>query len=340
MPEHFSDEWSACLESFIRSISEKTGSKHSAPRYKRVLDAYFAMRPGVSPERFTRSDVEAFMRLPGTAPGRVGNPITFATMGNRLSVVSSFYKFSSTYGVLGDDGLPHALLTSLSPCAGIRTPERERPPYRSLDEQALKAFFAAIPTTDTISLRNRAIFLTLFWSARRVNEILELKWSDIKPAIFSENGVRRHGFVYSWRGKGKQRFVDSAELVPQAMNSITTYLSAAGRLETIQGDDYIFIAEERWKRRTRETQTRIAGATIWAYAKKYGAAAGLPVEQVTCHSFRHAAALARYLAGQGIFEIKTLLRHSSLDHTAIYLRELASEADSGVSLLEARFASL
>jgi hypothetical protein len=34
------------------------------------------------------------------------------------------------------------------------------------------------------------------------------------------------------------------------------------------------------------------------------------------------------------------LRHSSLDMTAIYLRELASSSDNGSSLLESRFGNL
>jgi site-specific recombinase XerD len=344
MPDFaFSDgPWMDCFESFLTSIAEKSGSKHSHKRYRAVLTAFFSS-PAKMPNLYLRSDVESFIRAPGNAPGREGNPVSFGSQNNKLSILKSFFKYCSTYAVIDAQGVPRPLLDQLAPTAGIRFVERERPPYRSMDEQALKAFFAAIPgeiagLPDVIALRNRAIFLALFWLARRVNEVLELKFGDITASIFVEGGVRRSGWLYHWRGKGHQRFVDSAEMVPVVYSAITTYLSAAGRLETIQPDDYIFVADAHWaKQQNREI--RLRNSTVWMYCKKYASAAGLG-DGITVHSFRHAAAMHRTLAGSSLLDVAHILRHKNLNTTSIYLRELRNESDTGASLLEQRFASL
>ncbi len=80
--------------------------------------------------------------------------------------------------------------------------------------------------------------------------------------------------------------------------------------------------------------------TVYHLIKKYVAKAGLDPRAITTHSFRHASAMHRYLQGEDIFSIRNVLRHSSLDMTAIYLRELVGQSDNGSSLLESRFGNL
>ncbi len=68
--------------------------------------------------------------------------------------------------------------------------------------------------------------------------------------------------------------------------------------------------------------------------------AGLDIKRLSLHSLRHTAAHERYAAGQDILAIQELLGHTNLDTTYRYLVFMHGVADSGVKLLEARFAHL
>ena len=71
----------------------------------------------------------------------------------------------------------------------------------------------------------------------------------------------------------------------------------------------------------------IADSTFYAHLRRYGEAAGLG--SVSPHVLRHTAAKFRRQAGATIEEVSSLLGHTSIATTAIYLRRLEDEPDSG-----------
>ena len=331
-------DWGQAFESFLRSIQEKSGSKWSHKRYKAVLTAFLSS-PAKMPNLYLRSDVESFVRAPGTAPGRQGEAVSFGTQNNKLSILKSFYKYCSTYAILDEQGVPRPLLDQLPPTAGMRYVARERPGYRSLTESDIKALFSVIPSTPK-GLRDRALLLFLVMTGRRSSEALNLRFGDIQPAIIVDpaTGNRRSGFTYSWRGKGAQRFVDSAELPSNCHAAIIRALEASGRLARIAASDYIFIAAG--SRSDREDGQPLRHASLFTIVKQYAAAAGLDESRVCPHALRHANAMARALSGQSLLEIAHALRHKNVQMTSLYLKELLNESDSAIPLLEQRFASL
>ena len=71
----------------------------------------------------------------------------------------------------------------------------------------------------------------------------------------------------------------------------------------------------------------IAASTLYTHLRRYGEAAGLG--SVLPHVLRHTAAKFRRQAGATIEEVSSLLGHTSIATTAIYLRRLEDEPDSG-----------
>jgi len=191
-------------------------------------------------------------------------------------------------------------------------------------------FFAVIPKDTPLGLRDRAIFLLYFWTARRRAEIQRLTWGDIEQGtIIDEGGSRRIGWLYHFRNKGSSTQDDVAELPEAAKVALDKYLVASGRMASIQPEDPLFVAEG--------SNRPLSFVGIYKIMRKYLIASGLNGRGFSIHSFRHTASRMRYAAGEDIRSLQRLLRHSSLATTDTYLRALAGTANSGARLLEERF---
>src|SRR6266704_1261884 len=203
--------WEQCLDDFLRAMavrSQDTSASYGG-HMRRVLAHY-------APEKVTRRDVEAF----AYAHHARGAP-AIGTINVRLSAIASFYKYASTYV---PEGETEPLWKLANPATGIRhgTPERS---YQTLSYEEFERFFEVIPRDTVMGLRDRAIFLTYFWTARRRSEIARLTWGDIERAMIIEaDGARRMGWIYTFRSKGHGREDDVAELPAPAMEAIGRYL--------------------------------------------------------------------------------------------------------------------
>lgn len=309
--------WGRCYASFLRHAEELSGSINTRDLYERTLRAFFRA-PAKLPDRYSREDVEAFIRH--TYRGKLP---TAATINSRLAILSSFYKYAA--GAADERGAP--LLSKLPPTSGLSRLRPERV-HHTISYEDFARLFAAIP--DTVQgLRDRALFLTYFWTARRRCEVLALTVGDLEyGVIIDENGGRRSGWLYHFRGKGRSRQDDVAELPNAAKMAIDSYLVASGRV--ITPDSPLFVPMHRAER-------PLSHGAVWAALKRYARLAGLDPASITIHSFRHTAARERYEAGSDIREIQQLLRHRSLATTDIYLRELTGTADPGAKRLEEKF---
>jgi integrase len=337
-----SDDWGKCVIAFCKNVHERSGSIHTLIRYEAELAAFFASDPPRLPTAYTQDDVLRYMHQGNKRQGQIGQPVKIGTQNGRLSTIRALYAYAATYGVLDAGGILRPLFDQLSPAAGLKMSQRERPGYRTLTESDLHKFFSVIPQDNPKGLRDRALCLTLFHTARRLNEVLNLKFGDLSQGIIRDpaTGKQRIGYLYAFRGKGKSRTLDSAEMSPVVYTAIVRALEAEGRLATIQPGDYLFVPSQNSKYYRAEGADRISGQAAWRTVKFYARKSGLPESQVTPHAFRHSSALARFLAGQSIVDIKTALRHSSLDMTYNYVRELCNESDNAIDLLTAKYGSL
>jgi site-specific recombinase XerD len=344
-----SSPWERCMAHFLRQLYERSRSEKSVKDYRRTLLAFFTSSahggPPKHPEDYTREDVEDFLHRPSISPRNRGEPPSISTMNQRLAILSSFYKFAATFTITGPDGRPQTLLQRPSPTLGLRHRKPDRK-YRAFSDDELDRFFDVIPTDTVKGLRDRAIFLLYFWTARRREEIARLRWGDIEQCtIRDDNGRTRQGWRYRFYGKGARGQEDIAELPAPAKAAIDRYLIAARRMNHMRPDDPLFVAigPEQGGGKPgvslpRDDRTPLTSRAIAHALKTYARQAGVDAERLSIHSWRHTAAQNRYAAGEDVRSLQMLLRHSNIATTDIYVRRLAGTADPGASLLEERYA--
>src|SRR5258708_38271850 len=324
MPEN----WQRCLDAYLQSIFDVSGSEQSRETYRSNLTRFFT-HCGKSPDDVSRSDVLAFIQSPSTARCNPGGEASASTKNQRLCVLTSFYRFASSYEI---DGAP--LYQKAMPTQGMRYLKPDAP-YRSMSSDELKRFFAAIATDSIKGKRDYALFALYFWTARRRNEIAAIRWRDIEAAVIIErDGTRRTGHIYRYRPKGKHRQIKTKELPPRAWQFIERYLQASGRLATMQPDGYIFVSTNPYHATRMEP---LHDDYINSLFKHYATEAHLDADRLSVHSLRHAAAHERHQIGQDILSIKELLDHERLDTTFRYLQPIGGIAAPGARLLEQRY---
>ena len=225
--------WERCLAHFLRQLYERSRSEKTVLDYRRTLVAFFTSSahggPPKHPEHYTREDVEDFLHRPTTSRRNYGASPATATVNQRLAILSSFYKFAATFTIPGPDGRPCPLLLTPSPTLGLRHNRPDRT-YRAFSDEELDHFFDVIPTDTVKGLRDRAIFLLYFWTARRREEIARLRWGDIEQTTFADDrgGVGRAGATASSARAGMGRKIGRNSLaLPSRPSTVTLSLLAA-----------------------------------------------------------------------------------------------------------------
>lgn len=295
--------WLEASELFLGSLN----SERTRIAYRHALQDLLAFTEKL-PWQIERSDLQrwvADMKERSLAPN---------TIRLRVSAASSFFRYC----------IDEFDLLSHNP-AGARSLRPAVSPFGKaayLSPDQAKALLEAIPQDSVQGLQDYALFLTYLITSRRNTEIRALKWGDLT--------VRGEQVIYRWSGKRKAR---EDELPQPAYNAILHFLFAAGRMP-LGDQDYIFapltdracnlpnVPEESWTR-NRALSVREVNRRLKYYARK----AGLRSERLRVHSLRHTAAMLRKAAGDDLEQISSLLNHSSLAITQIYLHSIESHRD-------------
>lgn len=329
------DPWHACIVSFLQSMYERSQSDSTLRQYKNVLSSFFSDHP--DPAKVRKQDIEAFLRKPGVRTHTVGQPPSLVWRNQRLCVLSSFYRFAASWIPDGSD-IP--ILQKPSPTLGIKW-LKVLPKPRAMSKEQLPKFFAAIaPRSEEVHARNYALFFGLLLTARRREEWLRLKYGDIEPYTFVEQGkAPRPGFRYRYTAKYRAGQYEWAELPQGAMQAITAYLQVSGRASTILPDDYIFISTQRCEGE-RPGERYVDGNTAIHHFKAYLRKAGLPSDLVI-HSLRHSSAATRFELSNGdLLGVSKVLGHASVGTTHRYINSLVGQADPIGSKLSEAFSDL
>jgi hypothetical protein len=104
-----------------------------------VLNRFFQDH---SPETATRADVLRFINEPSHLKYALGKPVGAGCINQRLTVLSSLYKFCAGYDL--PDGTP--LLTRKPPTMGIPF-LKQGSRYRGMNLEEVERFFSVIPST-------------------------------------------------------------------------------------------------------------------------------------------------------------------------------------------------
>lgn len=284
----FSDKaWNDCMESFLAS----RGTELSRRSYRCAMKALFKDR-NRNPSSYSRQEIEAFISRPVR-----GKSAQASTFNSRLTYIQSFYNYAGSY--------PHGagvLMKKMPPTTGIKR-RHVAEVQRTFEQDEIVRFFSCIERNTIVGVRNYAIFLSLFLTARRESEIRQLKWGDITR----EGSVR----FYRWTGKGMYGSYKKAELPSEAFEAIQEYLRLDNRIDIIQPEDYIFRPLGRLRNEPAKHRTVDYGM------KKYLHAAGIKTGSM--HWLRHTSAYFRSLDGADLRELMQLLNHKSPATTLGYL---------------------
>lgn len=183
----------------------------------------------------------------------------------------------------------------------------------------MDAILDQIDLSSLNGLRDYALFYLMLTSTRRISEARLIKWGDIYT---QEDGQ----IVYNYIGKGRKK---GREVIgPKAWLAIKRYLQAAGRLNAMQPDHYLFLPHEGGAngRYTTNPRRPITYTTVRAALKKYGLLAGIDTEKVHLHALRHRGAhnrredMERNGGQADLLALKEKLGHESLGTTEGYIR--------------------
>jgi integrase/recombinase XerC len=214
------------------------------------------------------------------------NKAARATVQRRLSAIKAFFRYRET------------TIGAASPARTIRSPKNERrlPSILQEDEVRRLLEFSSAPDDSTpASIRDRAIFETLYSSGLRVGELVGLDWRDIDEEL---------GMVMIRAGKGnKDRLVPLGEPALDALKKWKTAMPVAWE------HDGPVITNLRGGRLTTRSVEMILQRRIEA--------AGLTAG-VTPHGLRHSFATHMLGNGADLRSIQEMLGHASLATTQRY----------------------
>ena len=271
--------WDAAFERWLSAAQTKGSSKY---HHSKIAWQDFLALLHAPPWEAQESDVRAYYSW------LVERNASAATISKRLSRLASFYRF--VHADLGEEGAVY------DPTENVKRPYkwwRQAANYLSVTE--LQALLDAIDRDATvIGKRDYAIILASLTCGLRHADLLGLRWGDLEVDEANSRAWAR-------RQSTRRR---RAELPMAVVDAMRDYLAAAGRLETIQPEAFIF-APVRSSCTTGPQQRpedwdagRPVGKHIMSlHLKRYAAWAGLDETQVDFPLLRTTALMLRLEAG-------------------------------------------
>lgn len=216
------------------------------------------------------------------------------TRNSRLAAIRTFFTF------LGRNN-PIFLMQSQR----IKSIQQKKTRHKMVDyleENETRAFFESIDTASRTGLRDKALFLSLYNTGARVQEIVDMKIRDVRFDVPGQVELS---------GKGnKTRF---CPLWPETINSIREYLGE--RLRQDSGSQHIFL---------NANGTTITRFGIRYIVRKYAELAetkypSIGRKSIGPHTFRHTTAMHLLRAGNDINMVRLWLGHANIETTHCYI---------------------
>ncbi|MFP4445633.1 MAG: site-specific tyrosine recombinase/integron integrase [Desulfosudaceae bacterium] len=292
-PEH---RLKTLAEAFIESLlSEKGYSANTCRAYAADLDEFIAfLADGAAEEekapaerlRQPGTDQLTVMGLRGYLAWLHKKRLEKRTVARRLSALRSFFKYLKKHDIIADSPAE----TIVSPKTGQKIPV-----YLTVDD--MFRLLDGITEDTVLSLRNRAIFETMYSAGIRVSETAGLNMEDVDW----EEGLLR---VY---GKG-----DKERLVPAGRKALAAIRRYRDRLPAAEG-----IGRNTGPLFLNKNNGRLTPRSINRVLKKMAAACGLTVP-LSPHALRHSFATHMLDAGADLRTVQEILGHKSLSTTQKY----------------------
>ncbi len=283
------------VDSFIESLSSEKGySDNTCRAYRHDLKEFVSIISGgrLSGEKIEedrgvfRIDKVDNLTIRGYL-GALYKNNKKTTIARKLSAVRSFFRYLVKHGFISD-----------SPADSILTPKQGKaiPAYLTVDD--MFRLLDSIKSDSLLSLRNRAIFETIYSCGIRVSELAGLNIIDVDSAT----GVIRV------LGKGnKQRIVPIGKKAIDAIQAYRKRLQAESGIR-IDENGPLFLNKNNGRLTTR---------SIARILDKLVRECGMQ-SPVSPHGLRHTFATHMLDAGADLRVVQELLGHKSLSTTQKY----------------------
>jgi site-specific recombinase XerD len=271
-------------------LGEDLARRGAAPRTRRAYQidleqfARWADERGERPRDVGAKSVRryiAWLSDRGAAP---------ATSARKLAALRALFASQREHGLI-----------AANPAELVSSPRRPSRLPRVLSAREAARLLDAIPASDPLQMRDRALLELAYSCGLRAEELVSLRRAD----------VDHDGEQVRVEGKGaKTRFVPVGE---QALAALRLYLErgrpALARARAGARDDALFLSKSGRRLGTSDVRRRLA---VWAARVSAGAC--------TPHGLRHSFATHLLDGGADLRSIQELLGHASVSSTQIYTR--------------------
>jgi|GEM_PF-1318285 len=322
------DQWTDCVQRWQASLQRRSGRANTIRAYLRDLADFRACFPELAPWDWDVSPSHAerwveMLTARGLAP---------STRNRKIASLSSLYHYAATEYVIGAGTDSRPLWPHPNPFGSRALRNRNAKSHAQYPSaEQVEDILSAIDLSTVTGLRNLAIIAGLFATTRRVSEWVGLRWGDI------HQGSTSHWFEYRYKG-GQTRL---QVIPPMIWEIIEAYLRLSGRWPLADAD-YVFVAlsdaGERFNHPTPSRGGPLSSGHVNRVLKSYGGRIGIPAALLHCHALRHAGARYRRDHGADVWDLQSILGHSSIAITQQYTERVLSEphdplADAIASLL-------
>ncbi len=201
-----------------------------------------------------------------------------------------------------------------NPASAVRGNRRPGTHSRKmLNQTEVDALLQSLPRQTEIDLRDRAIIFMMLFAGLSEIEIVRADLQDLEQTLM--------GWYLRSQGKGHTVKDQQVPIDPPVMDAIRLYLDARGR---IRPEEPLFVSHghrsEGQRLNTRSVRGRINHHLETAGIKRAG---------ISPHSLTHTAALIWLNDGMAVDEVRTRMRHGTLETTMIYFKQQGSLKKDG-----------
>jgi site-specific recombinase XerD len=282
--QELSRGWEEALASFDRELRRRGAADSTRRAYRTDLRRLGAWAGGrkIDPDGLRYKDLRSY------AASLSESGAKRSTIARKLASTRSLFDHMVRVGDL-----------SQNPAELLPSPKREQRLPRVLDPEQMRTLLERIPTTDSLAVRDRALFELAYSCGLRCEEIVDLDQSDLD---FESERVRVDG-----KG-GKVRLLPIGE---PAQRALERYLSVARPALADDPDEPALFISRRGRRLSPSDVRRRLERWV-----REAAIAG----RVSPHALRHSFATHLLEGGADLRSIQELLGHSSVSTTQIYTR--------------------
>ena len=223
--------------------------------------------------------------------------VAASTRNQRLFAIRSFLKFAGISS-------PELVVLSLE-ASGIKMARETKEPVAFLSEKGIEALLKAPDDTTKTGLRDMCFLITMYDTAARDCEMLNLKVSSLEL----------EGSCPKIRLDGKGKKVRYVPLMKKTVSHLKRYLEVF-HSKDVNNDEWLFYTVSHSKR------NRMSDDNVARFLAKYSADVHtlLPEvpEKVTPHQLRHSRAMHLYRHGMPLQLLAEYMGHSSSISTQIY----------------------